>query len=301
MGTASVRKHISVAKGAFAGALLGMLLATTSAFAVPVFTISGIQVPADLGPGGNFIMGQLDREQLVQLPGDRFFGVGQVTDIADNGGHQTYTSRFNIDQGTGDPINAPGLWAAFDNFHVDTVLAPTPLTPGKITFFGGFLNYYTFPHALASQPDINTGNKDTDLANVEAGTLWLSLTPDKVDAAGHTLIITIPADNSLTVFQGASAEAFLDVTGGQADVQDYFHTCPAGGFFNPTGSQFCSDIRFIGGANSGAAGDFDVSGHDTVKARSNGQIPEPGSLILLGTGLLSLVGAGFGRRRRSRA
>jgi hypothetical protein len=278
-----------------------MLFASTSAFAIPTFIVDGIQVPALLGPDdGNFIAGQLDREQLVQNHGDRFFGVGQVTDIADANGIQTYISGFNLDQVTHAPIAAPNLWAAFDNFTVDTIVPPTPVTGGTITFFGGFLNYYTFDHA--TQPNINTGNRNTDLANVEAGDLWLSLLPDRLDAAGHTLIITIPANNSLTAFQGASAQAFLDVdlsTGLAAN--DYFHLCPSGGYANPTGSQRCSDTRFIGAANSGAAGDFDVSGHDTLKARPNGQIPEPGSLLLLGTGLASLAGAGFGRRRRSRA
>jgi hypothetical protein len=51
--------------------------------------------------------------------------------------------------------------------------------------------------------------------------------------------------------------------------------------------------------NVGAtSGNFPLTGTAALQAFV---VPEPGSILLLGTGLLSLAGAGFGRRRRPNA
>jgi len=82
--------------GVFAGALGVALMAATSAFAVPTTVIGGIQVPTNFSPTGNYISGQLDFEHLVTASGQMFFGLGQVTDIADGFGNITYTGGAGL-------------------------------------------------------------------------------------------------------------------------------------------------------------------------------------------------------------
>ena len=283
----------------FATVLCGTTMAANSAFAIPTTIIAGIEVPTAMVPGGNYIASQLDYEKLVNAPGQTFYGIGQTTAIADASANGTYAGLvglggFNVVT----PGLAPSLYAAFGGFKVDTISSPTSSTAGQITFFGGFLKYFTFP--FGAPPALTSGSAVVDFNNVMAGSLWLSLLPDVIDSSGHTLVITIPQGNSLSVFVGASAQAALDVNfADTAPANSFFHTCPIGGFVNPTGSDGCSDVRFIGSANSGATlSGFDVSGSDTVKARSNTRIPEPGSLLLLGPGLLGLAGL---RRKRASA
>jgi hypothetical protein len=276
--------------GTLTAVFAAALMATTSASAVLVTNVDGVEFPSTTAPGGNFIMGQLDHEVRVVRSGQNFRGVGKVTDIADAGANITYTYG----------ANGAFLTDVFKNFTVDTVTPPTLLTGGQITFFGGQLKYYV----ENSDPNINTGNRNTDLANGSSGTLWLSLLPDAVDALGHTLIITIPAGgNSLMQFSGASAQALLLVdlvNPGDAGLD--LHNCGFVNTFTQAGSSCFpghSDVDFIGAADSGASGDFPIAGHDTLKALAGTptRVPEPGSLLLLGSGLLSF--AGLRRRRRA--
>jgi hypothetical protein len=97
----------------------------------------------------------------------------------------------------------------------------------------------------------------------------------------------------------------LDVVGG--DAASIFDT---NGFTNAF-SGALADFRFIGNATRLQASngscplhvDFCVQGSDNLVNNQPRSVPEPESILLFGTGLLSLAGTALGRlrRRRSRA
>jgi hypothetical protein len=277
--------HIQI-KPVLLGGLACMLLAVApNAHAAPVVVVDGIGIPTGIVPGGNVKITQSDNEILLDGSiGQSFFGVGKVGLIQDNASDVTYT------YGAGGKF----LTDVFSGFTVRSVTPPTATTGGTILLTGGSLKYYV----SNSNPNISTGNQLTDVANIEAGQLWLNLTPSAIDAFGDTLSITIPAGSSLSVFNAASAQALLDVN--LADPGDAgldFHTCTFAEAFDTNG--MCpvglSDTLFIGSAGSGVSGDFGVGGSDVAKSNA---VPEPASLALLASSLLGM--AWFTRRRRSK-
>jgi hypothetical protein len=263
------------------------LLASSAAFATPTQTIAGVSVPV----GSDFIT-ETDYETLISGPTSNFQGIGVVTGISDGGTTTTY--------GFGGVNPPPYLYDEFGGFTVDQIQNNSD---GSADIFlkGGQLSYYSFgsnqQNALLSE-----ATPGAAVSAVEAGSLWLSLTPQAINSAGDTVDLHIPSGNLANV-GNSSAYAYLDVnTGATAGpANSFFNTCSlvdtsAAGAGCPLG---LTDFSFNGGANnSTAATAFQVSGTGSLKTVSSTpvSVPEPLTISLFGAGLIGLVGL---RRRKT--
>jgi len=262
------------------------LLASGAASATPTLTIDGITIPTGISASGLLKTTENSYENLITAPGQNFQGVASVLSIGVNGGGPTWAYGQN----------GVFLSAVFTGFTSDFVGVPG-MSP-TITFTGGgTLTYYVSnTDPFANFPLSGCGTvaqcQAAEIAAVTSSTVFLQLTAVPIDAAGHTLLITIPslAGNTLGSFISASASAFLSVTGG--DAAQYFNTDTFADIFAPGGT---ADVDFIGGANSTAAGPFQVSGSNNAYANA---IPEPVSISLFGGGLAAM--GAFVRRRKAK-
>lgn len=266
---------------AFCISLVGAALVSTAASAATIQNVAGIGV----FNGTNFIT-ETDFETQISGPSSNFMGVGIVTQI-NQGASNSY--------GFGGANPPPYLYSEFSGFTVDTI---TPSSSGLDIFLkGGQLSYYDFAtnqqSNILSQPTAAAA-----VAAVKAGTLWLSLIPQSINAAGDTVDIHLPS-GSLADVSNSSAYSYLDVvTGaGAGPANSVFNTCTitdtssTGGHCAPT----LVDFSFNGGANADSTTTaFQISGTGSVKAFA---VPEPLTLSVFGAGLIGLAGL----RRRKKA
>jgi|SRR5579871_3296408 len=288
MGIAAKKTIAWAKRTVFAGALFGACFASGEASAV---LIDGI--PVETSNGGQVIFDQFDRDSLLVGPGSILRGVGLISQIQNTLSGVSYLAPCA-------PVGCSGSFIGdtFGGFTVRAVVPNASNTGNDVYLTGGFLNYYILNH----RPNQNTGSVATDITNTTSATLWLALLPQVFDASGDTLHIFIPGNNLATFNGNAQGDALLDVAGG--DAAAIFDT---NGFVNSFSGAH-ADFAFIGNATrlqrTGNPKlcpknvDFCVQGTNNLVNSQPRAVPEPGSLLLLTTGLLSLAGARFKRKRQ---
>ena len=264
----------------FALTAIAALLSLPIASQAQTSTVNGVTFPVGLVTNGNQLQAGVVNETLITATGQTLQGVGFVSAITNASSNVVWQ----------DGQNGVRLGFVFDNYLARSVIAPTAATPGQVSFTGGSVDFYT----LAAGTSLSGLGTAGDIARIRSGNLFLSTLAPFADAAGDTLLATIPQGSSLTTFAAGSGFGFLDVVAGAA--RSFFDTNTFANSFD-AGSRGLSDLIFTSSFRTGTGGDFPIGGTANLNANAVAPVPEPETYALMMAGLACL---GFLRRRGKR-
>jgi hypothetical protein len=277
------------------------ILGTAPAMAGSIATVDGISFPVGTNLGGYDFSTQTLYENLVTSVGQQNYGIGTVDLLQVNGGgpgSNTYSYGQN------------GLYLNFVFSGFTARCINSAGCAGDVDFTGGTITFYADHSALST-----TGSfASIESAVTGGGSEFLALTAEQQDALGDSIIANL-GGGTTTNFFDAGSKGFFAASGG--DAESYIS---ADGFKNSASTtavgtsaagyaavNFTSDDSIACGTNavsstvsgSPCSGETYVSGSGTARFNTSApsSVPEPGSLALLGAGLIGLWG--IGRRFRS--
>ena len=215
----------------------------------------------------------------ITTVGDELFGYGEVSSIRDNTGSLVWSR--------GD--NGRELTFEFDGF-IAAAVNPGGTGVDEIDFTGGSITFFS-DTALDFDPISGTGYNN--------GTEWLNLAGVLQDFAGsHTTDYTLHSTGALlgTGVLSGTGTGLLEVDAGVGlansifDTDTFAYTDAAG-----TADLF-ADFDFNSSFTNTGSSIFDLEFNGTANLRGF-TVPEPGSMALMGLGLL---GFGVAARRKAK-